>query len=672
MTRLCKLASALALLLVTSCAHVPRAAPPHPLDPLSPGELSTAFAVTLAHFRADPSLPKEPLRFPMVVLAEPDKQLVLSWQTGLPFPRHAEVQVLHYPSNRVWVADVDLRRQQVVALALQPLGTQPSLTGEEFEAADRLVRAHEPWQRAMRARGIEPSLTYLDGWAAGDTRLPDEVVASQPYGQDARLLRVLTFLRGTARPTNDPGHPQNPYDRPIEGVVVTVDLNTRRVVHMTNAPLRAVSSETGNAEGARRLRKLVVEQPDGSDIELRGHLVRWRGFQFYVAMHPREGLVLYDVRIEDHGVLRPLAYRLALSEVYVPYGLGDDNWSWRGAFDVGEYNAGKLAQTLEVGRDVPQNAVFLDAVLFAESGPGPKNPTGSLVIPNSIALFERDAGMLWSRTDPSTQARDTRMARELVTTWNCWVGNYIYGFEWIFKLDGSIEVKVQLTGTTLNRGADAEPEASAPKVGRDLRGVMVAAPNHQHFLNFRLDLDVDGPQNHVMEMEVRNLPDPVHPNAFDAVSEHLAAEGPRDVSPFTARHWHVESATRTGPFGKPTGYALEPGAFAIPYASADAPGLQRGQFALHQVWFTRYRADEQYAAGKFPNQAKTRDGVAVYSTPAEPLPGQDVVLWYTTGFTHLAKPEDHPVMSVESIGFRLAPRGFFARNPALELPTTQH
>src|SRR4029077_12663828 len=102
-------------------------------------------------------------------------------------------------------------------------------------------------------------------------------------------------------------------------------------------------------------------QPQGSDIKLQGKLhgnlqgglVRWHNWQFYVASHPREGLVLYDVRFNDHGTLRPIAYRMALSEIYVYYGLGDENWVWRSAFEVGEYNAGMLMQSLEVNRDIP-------------------------------------------------------------------------------------------------------------------------------------------------------------------------------------------------------------------------------------------------------------------------------------------------------------------------------
>ena len=49
------------------------------------------------------------------------------------------------------------------------------------------------------------------------------------------------------------------------------------------------------------------------------------------------------------------------------------------------------------------------------------------------------------------------------------------------------------------------------------------------------------------------------------------------------------------------------------------------------------------------------------------LTKQDVVVWYTTGYTHVARPEDSPVMPAETIGFRLVPRGFFARNPALDV-----
>ncbi len=49
-----------------------------------------------------------------------------------------------------------------------------------------------------------------------------------------------------------------------------------------------------------------------------------------------------------------------------------------------------------------------------------------------------------------------------------------------------------------------------------------------------------------------------------------------------------------------------------------------------------------------------------------------MVLWHTFGVTHVPRPEDLPVMPVETCGFRLSPAGFFDRNPALDVPPPEH
>ena len=637
----------------------------HPLEPLSAAEMKAAHEIITTRFADDPDLPDE-LRFPLLVLSEPPKVSVLAWHAGDPFPRMARAEVMHSPSNRTWVALVDLRHAQLTDLRQVPAGAQPAITAAEYGEADAIVRAHQPWRETMRARGQDPDLAYLDVWAPGDGPLPAEVVAALPSGRDTRLLRLLSFDRGAPLEVFDPRAPQNPYDRPVEGVVATVDMNGGRVVHLTDTVVRPVATGTGNAKASVTPKPLRTEQPDGSDIARQGRLVRWHNWQFYAALHPREGLVLYDVRFADRGTLRPVAYRMSLSEIFVFYGLGEENWAWRSALDVGEYNAGTLAQTLEVNRDVPDNAEFLDATFFGDTGPDPETPTGTYTLPASVALYERDAGILWSRTDPSNAARDTRQARELVVTWNCWIGNYIYGFDWVFGLDGSIEVQTLLTGATLNRGADATREASAPLVAIDAGGTRTSAPVHQHFLNFRLDLDVDGPPNRIMEMEVAPLPGTGFANAFAPTMQQMEREGFRDADPFAQRHWHVEGA-RSNALGGPTSYALEPGGGAVPYAAPDFGGLERAGFASHPLWLTRYREGELYAAGAFPSQGDTPDGLPEFVRDAASLHEQDVVVWYTAGLTHISRPEDFPVMPAETISFRVVPRGFFDRNPALEV-----
>jgi primary-amine oxidase len=653
-------------------------AEPHALDPLTQAELRQSFAILRAHLdQAGAELPQQDWLVPLLALREPDKRAhdaSTDAGTSKP-PRRAEAQLLHWPSNRTWLAELDLDANKLSAWSLAAAGTQPALSGEEYEVAAKLLREHAPWQSAVRARGAKPELAHIDAWAPGHVELSEALVAQLSHGRSTRLVRCLSFEGGTRADRGRNKHarsPLNPYARPLDGLVALIDLNARRVVQLYDVmPEQPVSTESGNAaRPAARAKPLIAQQPQGSDIQIAGHEVRWGGWQFRVALHPREGLVLYDVQVKARGQLRPVAARLSLSEIYVPYGFGDHEWTWRSAFDVGEYNPGTLAHELEPNRDVPENARFLPATLGSSRGLSTVEPRSEQHWKRAIALYERDAGMLWSRTDPVTGARDTRLARELVVTWSSWIGNYIYGFEWIFKQDGSLEVRIQLTGSTLNRSFTARAERSAPKVGKDAAGVWMAAPNHQHFFSFRLDLDVDGSANHVMESELRALREGGFQNAFEKYKTALASEGPRDAAANLERRWCVMSNTQRNVLGEAPAYTLEPGATIQPYSSDSFPGLLRAQFAKHALWVTRYAPGELFAAGRFPSQAEAADGVSRYVSPAEPLTpeqGSDVVLWYTLGLSHVPRLEDYPVMNSESIAFRLAPHGFFDQNPALDI-----
>jgi primary-amine oxidase len=48
----------------------------------------------------------------------------------------------------------------------------------------------------------------------------------------------------------------------------------------------------------------------------------------------------------------------------------------------------------------------------------------------------------------------------------------------------------------------------------------------------------------------------------------------------------------------------------------------------------------------------------------------ELTVWYVFGHTHIARPEDWPVMPVGMIGFHLKPDGFFAQSPAMDVPPT--
>jgi primary-amine oxidase len=251
------------------------------------------------------------------------------------------------------------------------------------------------------------------------------------------------------------------------------------------------------------------------------------------------------------------------------------------------------------------------------------------------------------------------------------VGNYDYGFYWYFYLDGTIGFEVKLTGILSTMGlAPGEEPRYASVIAPQL-----AAPNHQHLFNVRLDLDVDGSSNSVYEMEARPAPPgPENPwsNAFvsSATLLRTESEGRRVVDPRTSRYWKVVSSTARNRLGQPTAYKLVPGPTPTLLAGPESSVGRRAAFATHNLWVTPYTPDERRAAGDYPNQHAGGDGLPRWTARNRPIVDEDIVLWYSFGATHIPRPEDWPVMPVEYVGFQLVPVGFFDRNPAVDLPPT--
>jgi primary-amine oxidase len=217
--------------------------------------------------------------------------------------------------------------------------------------------------------------------------------------------------------------------------------------------------------------------------------------------------------------------------------------------------------------------------------------------------------------------------------------------------------------------APGEEPAGSTVVDRGL-----AAPNHQHFFCFRLDLDVDGVANSVREVEAESVPpgagNPLG-NAFRARVTPLARESlaRRDSDEGAARVWHVVNPNCSNALGGEVAYRLVPRhGVSTMLAQPDARVSQRAGFARHTLWVTRHDEAERHPSGRYPYGRTETVGLPQWSEADRPLDDSDVVLWYTVGTTHFVRPEDWPIMPVARAGFRLEPVGFFDRNPTLDVP----
>ena len=631
----------------------------HPLEPLSGDEIAAAAGILRDELGIG-----ERARFVFIMLHEPPKDAIHSWTPGTSVPREAEVIVRERGRMGVLEAIVSLTEGKVVRSERRD-DVQAPISEEEFMAAEEIVLEDPRWQEAMRKRGVEDfSLAMLDPWAASFT-------VDEDHPSKRRICRPLTWVR------SEPG--EHGYARPVEGLIATVDLDAMEVIDVIDhgvVPLPPqpgnyvpeLMMREGNVPAFDRLRDDVkpieITQPEGPSFSIEGHEVRWQKWRLRIGFNGKEGLTLHEVGYEDRGRLRPIMHRASLSEMFVPYGDPAPTHLHKNVFDMGEYGIGWLANSLTLGCDCLGEIHYFDGVVNDQDG-------NARAIENAICMHEEDTGISWKHTDFRTEEVEVRRGRRLVISMIATVGNYEYGYFWYLYNDGTLEYEIKLTGVI---STGALPDGERPK-----HGVLVApnlyGPHHQHFFCVRLDMEVDGERNRVVEVDSEPMPDgPDNPLGTAWTTKRTVLEresdGDRIIDPLRGRYWRIENPDVANHVGDPVAYKLEAGANVLPLSREDSRQAQRAGFTRRHVWVTPYEESERFAAGDYPNQHPGGQGLPTWTKADREVADRDLVLWYTFGAHHVVRPEDWPVMPVTHIGFKLKPSGFFDGNPALDVPPT--
>lgn len=631
----------------------------HPLEPLAPQEITAAAAILKQHPDFTPEM-----RFVYIELKEPSKEVVRSFDaTGGHFPREAFMVLRDRVAQLTLEAVVDLRSGSLVSLTEVPDAQNP-MTAEEFTFCEELIRRHPEVQQALVKRGVTSfEHVIVDKWAAGYT-MPEDHPGTR------RISRPLLFVK-------EGDDDANGYAKPVENLVVTLDLDTKEILEVNDTGVVALPGKKGNytAEAITDpansphfeqvrppMKPISITQPQGPSFTMAGHGIQWANWSLRVGYTPREGLVLHNITYNDRGTVRPVLYRASLAEMYVPYGdPGDTHWN-KNVFDEGEYGLGGMANSLQLGCDCLGEITYLDAYVCTQDGDPVK-------IPNAVCIHEEDSGIGWKHTDYRTGQGEVRRNRRLVISIFTTVGNYDYGFYWYLYLDGSIEFESKLTGI-LSTGAF---EGEAPKYGTVLAPGLYG-PNHQHFFALRLDMAVDGDRNSLYENNAVVAPEQenVWGSAWYEAKTQLKteAQAQRTADPLHGRSWVVVNPERTNPAtGAKPGYKLElGGSLAMPLSQPGSQQYERGGFTRNHLWATAFAERERYAAGEYVPQNPGGDGLPKYAAANRSLDNADLVLWPVLCAHHAPRPEDWPVMPVAKVGLHLKPSGFFDGNPMLDYP----
>jgi primary-amine oxidase len=629
----------------------------HPLDPLSFQEYWAVLEVLQDAGRLNADT-----RFSIVSLRQPDKKIVWSWSNGQDFPRQAFAVVRQ--GVEAYEAVVDLKRRTLISWTrLQQV--QPNWLEEEFRTMEKEVKSHPDFIAAMKKRGIMDLTFYrCRGGPPGY------------FGTDEQRGRRIAHVQ-----CSDTRGVRNTWPRQVPGLTAVVDLNAKQVLRVVDEGVVPVTKAVADYDPAsigspREVPSPIrIDQPLGPGFRLEGNVVEWQKWRFHVRTDQRVGTVVSTVTYGEQDRARQLLYEGHLSEIFVPYMDPAFDWYRRNFIDAGEYSSGGLLKPLERGVDCPDGATYLNGLIADDEG----RPT---TVSNVLCLFERETGdMAWRHFSAEPESR---RKRDLVVRSTAVIGNYDYVFDWTFQQDGSIRVAVGATGIVeVKSTAVARADAPRPTNGEgvadtaDAHGRFVdqnlIAVNHDHYFNFRLDLDVDGPVNNFVadRLVTKTLP-AEHPRRSIWVRESTKArtesEAMLHMEMDSPAFWRVLSTTRTNHVGYPTSYQLMPGMTIKTLLTADDYPRRRAGFIDHQLWVTPYRSEERYAAGDYPTLSTPGQGLAAWTTANRRIDDSDVVLWYTTGMHHVVRAEDWPVMPVVWHSFELRPFDFFDRNPALDLP----
>jgi primary-amine oxidase len=621
----------------------------HPLSPLTSTEIDRFRDVLTGH-----GLVSDSVRFAYVALVEPDKAAV---RAGTPVDRHISALLIELDTAATRQVVVNVSIGEVVSvLDIDGLtGGQGPTFDEDFELGDTIVKGDSEWVAALARRGVtDLENVRTVALSAGVFDYPDEV--------GVRATRVLAFY--SKYPTD------SVWAHPIDGVVAHVDLTNRRVLRIVETDITHVPDESGDyldpaVRGAERtsLKPIEITQPDGVSFTLVDNVLSWENWTVRLGFNGREGLTLHNLAFNDADTVRSIIDRASISEMVVPYGDPSPTHSWQNYFDVGEYQFGRLANSLELGCDCVGDITYLDAVVADDFG----RPT---TIRNAICIHEEDYGILWKHTDSFAGTSETRRQRRIVVSFFVTVGNYDYGFYWYLYLDGTIQLEAKATGIVFTSGHPGGNYAYASELAPGL-----GAPFHQHLFSARLDMAVDGQTNAVEELDAERVamgPDNPRGNAFTRKVTRLRTEGEaqRVAASDKGRVWAVINTETINRMGAHPAYVLYPEGQPTLLAADESSIRKRAEFATKHLWVSQFHPDELWASGALVNQHPGNSGLPGYVGGNRNIDGTDIVVWHTFGLTHFPRLEDWPIMPVDYAGFTLKPHGFFDRNPTLDVPAS--
>ncbi|KAH7309881.1 lysyl oxidase [Stachybotrys elegans] len=392
-------------------------------------------------------------------------------------------------------------------------------------------------------------------------------------------------------------------------------------------------------------------------VDEKERYVEYMGWSFYVAYTRTLGVTYHDIKYKGERIL----YELSLQEAAAQYA-GFQPKAANTVYHDTYYGLGTYMGTLVEGFDCPFGSTIWNLTYHE----GNRSITNA----DSFCIYESDSGYPMSRhryedsTDYGFSHLGTIKGTALTTRTIATIGNYDYMFDYIFHVDGSIEIVVRASGYLQSSFFYPDQGRFGPRIQQGTQGSL-----HDHILTYKADFDIIDTANslEVSELVLVNQSQPWFPELglfeqMELSKSTMDKEQQFNWMPNNRAMYCIVNPNATNAWGEKRGYRIVPGKSNIHLTLNDSPfSRKQTPFTKTHLALTRQRDTEPFANSwanvNLPWKPQ-QDFLKFFD--GDDVVEEDVVLWFNLGMHHFTRAEDVPVTlyteAVSSIVF--APQSF--------------
>ncbi|KAG1752406.1 copper amine oxidase [Suillus paluster] len=361
--------------------------------------------------------------------------------------------------------------------------------------------------------------------------------------------------------------------------------------------------------------------------------VSWMGWGMYLGFDRDMGLSLWDIRFRDERIVYELRPQEALAQVCQRL-LGSDRY----------FGMGQSVRDMLPGYDCPHEAVYLPATTYSE---------------RAICVFEHDSGRPLTRhlgyeeNEFGAVKGYELVIRSIATVGKC---ANLSLFDYIFHLDGTIEVRVSASGY-LQAGFYDETQGNyGNRIWETSTNSLLKTTLSQEVITQPWYQDDWGDQV-IQQVVTREYIDDENDALLKFPTNFQGG-------------YSIVNQEETNKWGTPRGYAIHPGYSPIHNTVVGSKRLlKNANWARYNLAVSRRKETEPSSSSLWNFNLPGNPPVDFHNFfDGENITQEDLVAWVNLGMHHLPQSEDAPNTRTNTAAssFFLTPLNYFDHDVSIE------